>query len=155
MEFVEYAACRDRSRLRELLAQCGWRAGRYLAELLELERFAEEMGEGGRVFFLLEGDALVSFYTLTRRDCIDEDGMFPWIGFVYTAPEYRGRGWAGRMLAHAETAAAVQGHRRVYLATDHVGLYERYGYGFLECRLDRWGQKERILVKELKGEKET
>ena len=93
----------------------------------------------------------MSLATLSRQDCISDESLFPWIGFVYTSPAYRGHRYAGRLLSHGEAVAAGQGHGNVYLTTDHVGLYEKYGYEYLESRLDRWGNAQRVMRKTLKG----
>lgn len=109
------------------------------------------LGGAGDLYLLLDGDQLVSFATLTMQDSIRDEGLFPWIGFVYTAPAYRGHRYAGLVLAHAQAVAAAKGHDRVYIASDHVGLYEKYGFVYMENRVDYWGSDQQVFYKNLKG----
>lgn len=143
MKIIDYFRCSDKELWKNKIAECDWRAAVFLAELLEKETFHNVLGEG-TLFILTDKDNIVSFLTLTHKDCIDDDSIFPWIGFVFTSPEYRGKRCAGQVIAHACNAAAAQGYDSVYLATDHVGLYEKYGFAFLEERTDIYDENSRI-----------
>ena len=50
---------------------------------------------------------------------------------VYTEEEYRGQGIAGALLNFAVDDMRSKGITPLYLVTDHVGFYERYGWEFL------------------------
>ena len=67
-----------------------WNAGQFLYELLRDNRLKELCGESTKVLLLTDGDALVSFCTYAEQDDIREPSLTPWVGFVYTFPEYRG-----------------------------------------------------------------
>lgn len=149
MKVINYFESDRQEALIQALAGADWSAARFLVKLLREGTFFETLGGEGSLFFLMDGEMPLSFATLTRQDSIRDESMQPWIGFVYTWPEYRGHRYAGRVLAHAEQAAAAQGCQRVYIATDHVGLYEKYGYTYLENRIDCWGDDERILYKDI------
>ena len=52
---------------------------------------------------------------------------------MYTTPEYRGKGIAGKILTELETWAAEMGNRKCILETgkrqpDAIGLYNKHGY---------------------------
>ena len=79
--------------------------------------------------------------------------MYEKVGFVYTRPEYRGRRYSAKLLTHCEAEAATLGYDKLYIATDHMGLYEKFGYLYLENRRDYRGEDTRILYKAL--EKDT
>lgn len=148
MKILEYfAAEADKQRfLREELRRCDWRAGKFLLKLLEERTFDQTLGGRGKLFFLLDGDAVVSFLTLTGQDCVAAPDMTPWIGFVFTFPEYRGKRLAGRLLDHARKCAASTGFPFVYLATDLVGVYEKYGFSYWGNRRDIHGGDSRICI---------
>lgn len=63
-----------------------------------------------------------------------------WIGMVLTHPEFRGRGFAKRLLEHVLQRADAAGIRTLKLdATDHgKPLYEKYGFKS-EQAVERWG----------------
>ena len=149
MNVVNYFESQNRQALTEKIAKCDWSAARFLVELLQKETFHATLGGAGELYLLMDGENLVSFLTLTMQDSVRDEALFPWIGFVYTALQYRGHRYAGQLLAHAEAAAAAQGFSKVYIATDHVGLYEKYGYAYQENRMDCWGSDQRVLYKEL------
>lgn len=150
MKIVSYFESDAQQELLEKISQCDWGAACFLRDLLRDGKFFDTLGGEGDVYLLMDGEKLVSFLTLARQDSVRDEGLFPWIGFVYTAPEYRGHHYAGQLLAHAENVAREQGHERVYIATDFEGLYEKYGYTYQEDRIDCWGDDMRVLYKKLK-----
>ena len=107
MQIIDYFACNDKTHWRSAIAENEWRAAKHLARLLEQGNFHDEVGKG-TVYLLTEGDKLVSFLTLAERDCVDVP-YGPWIGFVHTAPEYRGHRHVGKLIDHACAAAREQG----------------------------------------------
>lgn len=149
MKIVSYFDFQEQGALAEKIARCDWSAARFLVELLTKNTFYETLGGWGELYLLLDGETLVSFATFTGQDAVRDESLTPWIGFVYTDPAYRGHRYAGRVLAKAEAAAASRGYSRIYIATDHVGLYEKYGYAYQENRIDCWGSDLRVLFKDL------
>lgn len=149
MNIINYFESNAQAALIEKIAETDWSASRFLVDLLRKDTFFSTLGGEGSLFLLMDGDNLVSFCTMTRQDSIRDESLYPWIGFVFTCPEYRGHRYAGLVLAHAEEAAAKLGYRRIHIGTDYIGLYEKYGYTYLENRLDCWGSDLRILYKDL------
>ena len=147
MQIIDYFHTDDQPHWLATIAENEWRAAKFLAELLAKGDFHCTLGEG-TVYLLTEGDDLVSFLTLAERDCVDVP-YGPWIGFVHTAPEYRGHRHVGKLIDHACAVAREQGVQRVYLCTDHVGLYEKYGFTYLENRVSVYGEDSRIYVREV------
>ena len=148
MQIINYFACENQAHWRAAIADNEWRAAKYLARKLENGEFHQEVGEG-TVYLLTDGEELISFVTLTHQDCINDKSRYPWLGFFYTFPEYRGHRYGGQLLACVAEEAKKRGYMRVYLATDQVGLYEKYGFSFLENRVDLYGDDSRIYVKNL------
>ncbi len=149
MEIINYFESTNQSELIKKISVCDWSAARFLANLLENGTFHETLGGWGYLFLLMDGENLVSFATMTGQDAVRDESLTPWIGFVFTQPEYRGHRYAGQVLAHAEKVAAKLGYGRLYLETEHVGMYEKYGYEYLENRIDCWGDDVRVLYRNL------
>lgn len=149
MKIIDFFEASNREALTEQIAQADWGAARFLAKLLRQGAFHTTLGEGGKLLLLLDGEKIVSFVTLTPKDCIDDDTLFPWLGFFFTYPEYRGHRYGGKLLNHGAEEARKMGYKRVYLATDHIGLYEKYGFVYRENRVDIYGDDSRIYIKEL------
>ena len=149
MTVINYFECKDKQHWLDEIRVCEWRAGQYLYELLSSGKFFEMTGEKSQLLLLTDNERLVSFCTLAERDDIPDSGLSPWIGFVYTYPEYRGRHCAGQLLREAEARAKLMGFKRVYISTTHIGLYEKYGYGFLTQMKDMCGEMSRVYVKDI------
>ena len=151
MRIINYFESANWEQLTQKITVCDWSAARFLAALLEKGTFHDTLGGWGDLYLLMDGENLVSFLTFTGQDAVRDEKLTPWIGFVYTVPAYRGHRCAGQLLAHAEAQAANRGYKKIYIATDHVGLYEKYGYSYQENRIDCWGDDMRVLYKNLEA----
>ena len=147
MEIFDYFSNEQRIWIDKIRA-CDWGTAKLLADLLDKSTFHTVLGNGS-LFIMADGEKLVSFCTLTCRDCIKDDALFPWIGFVFTSPEYRGKRYSGEVIESACKRALRQGFDKVYLATDHIGLYEKYGFTYMESRIDIYGEESRIYCRQL------
>jgi len=136
------------------MKECDWGPGQWLGDLLEQGILQDTVGSGAKVVMLTDGDKLVSFCTFAPRDEIWPTDLTPWIGFVYTYPEYRGQRNAGTILDYCECIAANMGKENVYLSTDHIGLYEKYGYEFLNMQMTPNGEEARVYYKSLQKDSE-
>ncbi|MBQ8202436.1 MAG: GNAT family N-acetyltransferase [Clostridia bacterium] len=130
MQIIDYFRSENPEHWLKQIQQYEWSAARFLAHLLTENLFHETVGPG-TLLLLADGETLVSFLTLARRDEIDDETLMPWIGFVHTAPQYRGHRYVGQLIDHAVSLAELHGVKRVYLSTNHTGLYEKYGFTFM------------------------
>ena len=126
------------------LGQCDWTAGQHLHRVLEEGRFHELYGEKARLLMLADGTKLASFCTYAQRDDIPDTDLTPWMGFVYTAPEYRGRRLAGRLIAEVKALAREDGYDALWVSTGETGLYEKYGGVYNRTLTDRGGNGSRV-----------
>ena len=135
------------------LAFCDWDAGLYLRDCIINDDICRCFGSFCDVLLLYDGEQIASFCTYAEIDEIDDDTKKPWIGFVYTFPQFRGRRCAGRLIEFAEEKAIADGFNKIYISSEEKGLYEKYGYRFLENARSVHGYDTQIFVKELKGDK--
>lgn len=131
------------------LSKCDWGAGKYLCSLLKDEELFSLVGKGARVLMLVDEDELLSFCTLAPLDDVQPTDLSPWVGFAYTFPRHRGKRLLGKLLSFAEKLAAKEGASYVHISTNHVGLYEKYGYGFYAEMKDVEGENTRVYVKNI------
>lgn len=136
------------------MQKCDWGAGQWLGELLEQQKLEEMVGSGAMVPMLTDGDKLVSFCTFAPLDEIQPTELSPWIGFVYTYPEYRGHRYAGILIDWCECVATAMGKDNIYISTNHCGLYEKYGYEFLNLQTAIDGEESRVYFKSLSAPSE-
>lgn len=150
MEIIEYFSDENKEHWNEQISLSDWKAAKFLLKLLnDMRKFEELLGSDGKLFLLVDGENIVSFVTLTRQDCIRDKSMFPWLGFLYTYSEYRGNRYSEKLIKYVEEEAKSENHSIIYLATDHIDLYEKYGYTYLETRKDYWNEEARIYYKKL------
>ena len=149
MEIIEYFSAENKTHWLSKIKESDWGAGQYLYDLLSKNELKNLVGENTRVLMLVDGDELISFCTLAEKDDIQPTNLTPWIGFVYTFPAYRGKHYAGELLKHAEALAKEDGMKNTYISTGHTGLYEKYGYEFLQMMKDNSGEDSRVYVKKV------
>lgn len=149
MKIIEYYNADNKDYWLSKIRESDWGAAEYLYQLLKNRELKRLVGESTKVLMLTDGDHLVSFCTFAEKDDIQPTELTPWIGWVYTFPNYRGNRYAGKLLSHAETLAREAGLKNIYISTNHIGLYEKYGYEFFETMKDIDGEDSRVYVKRL------
>ena len=152
MEIIEYYASEDQDHWLNEIKSSDWGAGHFLYELLRDNRLKELCGESTKVLLLTDGDVLVSFCTYAEQDDIRETSLTPWVGFVYTFPEYRGKRYMGKLLERAYTLAKDDGYEYIYISTGETGLYEKYGYSFWKMMKDMHGEDSRVYRKNISSD---
>ena len=148
MKIIEYFLTNEQEYWLSKIKESNWAAGQFLYELLLGKNFKSLVGDNSKVLLLVDGAELISFCTLTEKDDIITT-LTPWIGFVYTFPDYRGNRYIGQLLKYAENLALSEGFKNVYVSTNHNGLYEKYGYSFLKIAKDIHGEDSNVYIKQL------
>ena len=152
--------------LREQIVQGDWRAAKYLYEVLEAGQLKERYGESARLLLLVEDGSteetslhkpeLLAFCTLAERDEIVPEEMTPdmkpWIGFVYTFPLHRGHRYSEKLIDYACELAKKDRYEKMYLSSNEIGLYEKYGFVFLKMMHTVWGEETQVFEKKLRDE---
>ena len=151
MQIIDYFESDRQSHWLDEIKRADWGAAAFLHELLTGGTFFETVGERSKVLLLTDGDRLVSFCTYAEKDDIQPTDLTPWIGFVYTFPEYRGHHYVGLLMEEIERLASKDGVSEVYISTNHIGLYEKYGCEFKAEMKDMEGELSRVYVKKIQG----
>lgn len=97
-------------------------------------------------FLCIDGDKIVGGLGVIENDFHERKDLTPNICAVYVEEEYRNHGIAGRLLNLAVDDLKMNGISPVYLITDHVGFYERYGFTFLTMTKCDGGDISRIYI---------
>ena len=149
MEVINFFDSDRQNHWLEEIKRSGWEAGALLHELISGGTFFEAVGEGSRVLLLTQADELISFCTYAQKDDIQPTQLTPWMGFVYTFPEHRGHRYIGLLFEEIERLAKAEHTAEVYISTNHVGLYEKYGCEYKTRERDMNGELSRIYVKKI------
>lgn len=145
-DVIDFFACDNKDHWLAEIKKSDWGAGKYLYELLRDQKLKELCGESTKVLLLVDDEKLLSFCTYAEQDDIGEPSMTPWVGFVYTFPEYRGKRRVGKLLEYAYALAKAEGHKHIYISTGETGLYEKYGYRFWKMMKDINGEDSRVYI---------
>ena len=81
-------------------------------------------------YLCLDGDKIIGGMGVIENDFHDRKDLAPNVCAVYTDEAYRCRGIAGKLLNMAVEDMRKKGISPLYLNTNHIGFYERYGWDF-------------------------
>ncbi|MBO7637384.1 MAG: GNAT family N-acetyltransferase [Treponema sp.] len=139
MEIKEISELENKSCWISKIKDADWRGAKYLVQLLESGNFYAHCGNTSKLFLLIDNLDLISFCTYAEKDEIPDTNLPPWIGFVYTFPQFRGKRKIGILMEHIYLLAKNEGFKNLYISTDQPGLYEKFGFTFKEKLKNRWG----------------
>ena len=127
----------------EYANSCSWQpTGAYLANRMENNEFLD----WERVFDALENSAVIGFCALTKTTVAFGGAYTPDIGFVFVGESYRGNRVSEKLCMSAVKYAKSIGFDKIYLYSDHVNLYEKYGFTKIDEQDAPWGTKQSIFM---------
>jgi GNAT superfamily N-acetyltransferase len=89
-----------------------------------------------KCYLLLKNSNIIGFYQLIERELIIRKDLTPWITCIFVDEQERGRRLGSKLLEHGRKSAGKLGYPKVYLTTDHIQFYEKFG--FKEIGLDKF-----------------
>lgn len=153
----------DFDRMVAFAETCSWEPGRNLALRMKEGTVSDgtdgapkgAIGKRGTEWEILIGDfgedgSPRGFGVLSSSDFPPVDYL-PWVGVVFVGEEFRGQRISQRLIEVMEEKAKELGYKVIYLVTDHVNLYEKYGYEKFDTCACPWdeNQVESLYKKEL------
>ncbi len=82
-------------------------------------------------YICMDNEQIVGGLGVIENDFHDRKDLSPNVCAVYTEESYRKKGIAGELLNLAVEDLRSKGITPVYLVTNHIGFYERYGWEYL------------------------
>lgn len=82
-------------------------------------------------YLCLDEENIIAGLGVIENDFHDRKDLAPNVCAVYTEKQYRCKGIAGKLLNIVVEDMKNKGIFPIYLITDHIGFYERYGWEFL------------------------
>lgn len=97
-------------------------------------------------WYLLISNAgeIIGSYGLITNDFTSRQDLWPWICALYVEASYRGNDYGAKMLAHGRLEAKRLGFEKLYLCTEHIGYYEKYGWAYIGVSYSPDGQPSRL-----------
>lgn len=82
-------------------------------------------------YLCMDGANIVAGMGVIDNDFHDRKDLSPNVCAVFTEEDYRCKGVAGNLLNMLVDDMKRRGVSPIYLVTDHIGFYEKYGWEFL------------------------
>jgi len=92
-------------------------------------------------YLCLDGEQFIGGLGVIKNDFHDCKDLMPNVCAVYTEENYRCQGIARNLLNMVVDDLRAKGISPVYLLTDHIGFYERYGWEFF-CMVQGDGEPQ-------------
>ena len=81
---------------------------------------------------LLDDDRLAGFISIFPHDGDERKDLSPWYATMFVKEEYRGNGYSKILNNAILSEARKRGFRKLYLKTDLVNYYEKFGAVYLD-----------------------
>lgn len=108
-----------------LAGNCSWNAAHRLA----VRMLDNDFLDWERVIAAVENGSVFGFCVFEERGYIPDDfDCSPFINFVFVDERYRGQRISEKLIRFALDYAKELGYTKVYLKSEHHGLYEKYGF---------------------------
>lgn len=96
-----------------------------VSKILESDKLISVLG-------LIEEDVLIGFISLFKYDGDERRDLTPWYATMYVRSEYRGMGYSKKLNNAILDEARRLGYNKIYLKTDLVNYYEKFGAKYME-----------------------
>ena len=81
---------------------------------------------------LIKDENLIGFISIFPVDGEDRKDLSPWYATMYVKKEYRGNGYSKMLNDAILEEARRRGFKKIYLKTDLVNYYEKFGAKYIE-----------------------
>ncbi len=81
---------------------------------------------------LLDDNILIGFISIFPTDGDERKDLSPWYATMYVKEEFRGKGYSKILNTVILEEAKKRGFKKLYLKTDLINYYEKFGAIFLE-----------------------
>lgn len=101
-----------------------------------------------RWYLLIDGEKFCGGFGLIENDFMVRKDLCPWFCALYVEQSLRGKQIGSRLLECGRREAAALGYKKLYLCTDHVGYYEKYGWEYMGDFESEFGGLTRVYTAE-------
>ncbi|MCL2559873.1 MAG: GNAT family N-acetyltransferase [Turicibacter sp.] len=95
-------------------------------------------------YLLMDADNIIGCVGLITNDFISRMDLWPWLCALFVEKKYRGQNLSALLIEQLKIDCAEAGFESLYLATDHIGLYEKHGFDYIADGYHPWGDVSRI-----------
>jgi len=95
-------------------------------------------------YLLIDNNKIVGCAGLITNDFISRMDLYPWVCALYIEEDYRGNSYSSILINKAKVDAKKSGFNHLYLCTDLIGFYEKFGFEHIGIGYHPWGGQSRI-----------
>jgi N-acetylglutamate synthase-like GNAT family acetyltransferase len=95
-------------------------------------------------YILEKEETFIGCGGLITNDFISRGDLYPWVCSVFIEETHRGNAYGSLILEKAKADTKKFGFDSLYLSTQHIGLYEKYGFRYIGQGYHPWGDTSRI-----------
>ena len=126
--------------------KCDWEAWPILAQKMEENNFLD----WEKVFIAIDDEKIVWFCTFTEKDWIPDCEYSPFVWFIFVDDNYRWKRVSEKMINTVEEYAKTLNFKKLYIVSDHQGLYEKYWFEKIDEKADEMWRIESIFCRCIK-----
>ncbi len=95
-----------------------------------------------------ENNEIIGYYSLIAKELVQDNHDYtPWLGTLFVCAKYRGNHYSPILIEDACRRVKNMGYNHLYLATEHIGLYEKFGFEEIGLGLYLWGAPTKFYRK--------
>lgn len=96
-------------------------------------------------WYVLEKDGkFIGCAGLITNDFISRMDLYPWFCALFIDESHRGNNFGLMLIEKAKEDAQKFGFANMYLSTEHIGYYEKYGFSYIGDGYHPWDDQSRI-----------
>jgi len=136
------------AQLADFVAGCSWEEVKeHIEGLVRQWQFTE----WETPFVAMDDGQIVGMTTLMKTDYYPLPEIYPWVSCVFVTESHRGQRISGMLIEYANQYAETLGFQQTYIPSEHVGLYEKYGYRYVREIVNYGGGTDRLYVRDVRG----
>ncbi len=100
-------------------------------------------------YLLKEGKETVGCAGIITNDFISRMDLYPWLCALFIEEKHRGKDLGRLLIEKCKEETKKAKFPALYLCTDHLGYYERFGFEYVGEGYHPWGDSSRIYKADL------
>ncbi len=101
------------------------------------------------MFAAIADGTIVGMALFMKTDYYPLPGIYPWISTIFVSEEHRGHRISQRLIDFANDYAKACGFDVTYIPSEHVGLYEKFGYSYVKDIVNYGNGADRLYFKRI------
>lgn len=99
-----------------------------------------------RFYLMIKDKKIIGAYSIIINDFVSRQDLWPYLSALYIEESERGNALGSVLLNHGREEAFKLGFSKIYLCTDHIQYYEKYGWTCITEGFHPWKRKSNIYV---------